>query len=1123
MKDRILTYLYKHPGAKASEIAKALLGDRTETRLINQCLTYEIPHLVEREGIYGGYHLNQKGMEQVRPIPSNHGKAWEPETIALLESLVNMGYTTDVIAEKMGRSVRSIEMKMETLGLSIAASIFPQQASVSELVEQVTVIAEAVSEPEPQITLSNDQKELADQIIQVITYANGSGIRTSKIALDCYMFKDEVLPILDILLSQGVLRRDRINDLWYLQDRGKISVKDESPSVSGSKEESADEMPEEQKVQESLVDIVSRSVEKLKVLAALRLKDYVAARYRITRNDICQAFWLSTNVSMPIGAIKDKDNRLVYKNSLMGIYLQTTNAGDEFTYHAIKGLMFNHVHNTHIFHMREINMENEPKPYVYRSFVSLQEYLDSLRKTQNAYEEKVEEIKKAEEARKNVELDAIEKGKLTRQINKMKEEKRQLAGQRDDLIRLSNYIREQGKLRYNPVLDPIQTKIKSDFLYDGTTLVIDGGPGTGKTTTMIQRLKYLTDIYAIEEDAKDIANGGRFKLSQGQREDLIERIENNRDWMFFSPSQLLKSYLADAMNREGLSDTNNKVTDWSEFRKAMMRRYGFFGVGKRVQFIDCPTESGELIYSNAAPRITFIKFLREAICKEVALLPKVTGSLTAGMSMNAQRIISALAGIENDTLKGLIGRLNRMQDIILEKTIDVEAEIEELSIEMYAMILQDEKIANELRNFKLPESDVEQEFSSDFEDAELRANIKNWLSAFCYNRYYSQEKLADEYVLMQLVLGPLVDKIDANRLNRIGEGLLYEKYHIFTKGVEKLILRRIPKFYKEFRQYVVKQNLNEDWNVELLSKILKQNKKQLHFQEQSLLLLIVNDLIKVINQVNPNNTIKHKYMLAYKEYVRPIIGIDEVTDFSEVEIQAMLSFVLPEYNSVTLAGDLMQRLTVGGIKDWDELNNVINSPKIIELRTSYRQSKAMLAVAQNLYEDTIGVSPKYKAKLQESKVPKPLLIISDSEEKKLNWIESRIEDVYNAYSQTLPAIAIFINHKEDVSPFVEKMRSSEFFINAGIDIVDGSEGNVLGSRHQIRVYPISVVKGMEFDVVFFHNIDSSGFDDDTIKRYIYVGVSRAAFFLGATMSKDLPEISKYFSKGKNWRTFMEDE
>lgn len=55
-------------------------------------------------------------------------------------------------------------------------------------------------------------------------------------------------------------------------------------------------------------------------------------------------------------------------------------------------------------------------------------------------------------------------------------------------------------MRYSLIVDTIQTKIKSQNLFDGTTVIINGGPGTGKSTTMIHRLAYLTDTFAIDED-----------------------------------------------------------------------------------------------------------------------------------------------------------------------------------------------------------------------------------------------------------------------------------------------------------------------------------------------------------------------------------------------------------------------------------------------------------------------------------------------------------------------------------------------------------------------------------------------------------------------------------------------
>ena len=47
--------------------------------------------------------------------------------------------------------------------------------------------------------------------------------------------------------------------------------------------------------------------------------------------------------------------------------------------------------------------------------------------------------------------------------------------------------------------------------------------------------------------------------------------------------------------------------------------------------------------------------------------------------------------------------------------------------------------------------------------------------------------------------------------------------------------------------------------------------------------------------------------------MKGVVAVDEATDFSLWELVAMSSLSHPLFNSVTLSGDLMQRLTNKGI------------------------------------------------------------------------------------------------------------------------------------------------------------------------------------------------------------------
>lgn len=82
----------------------------------------------------------------------------------------------------------------------------------------------------------------------------------------------------------------------------------------------------------------------------------------------------------------------------------------------------------------------------------------------------------------------------------------------------------------------------------------------------------------------------------------------------------------------------------------------------------------------------------------------------------------------------------------------------------------------------------------------------------------------------------------------------------------------------------------------------------------------------------------NKYVKAYMENVKPVIVVDEATDYSLIDYYFMASFRHYEFNTMTLCGDIMQGLNNYGIESWEQLKKyILPNLKIFEFKVSYRQ------------------------------------------------------------------------------------------------------------------------------------------------------------------------------------------
>ena len=71
------------------------------------------------------------------------------------------------------------------------------------------------------------------------------------------------------------------------------------------------------------------------------------------------------------------------------------------------------------------------------------------------------------------------------------------------------------------------------------------------------------------------------------------------------------------------------------------------------------------------------------------------------------------------------------------------------------------------------------------------------------------------------------------------------------------------------------------------------------------------------------------------------------------------------------------------------------------------------------------------------------------------------------------------------------------------------EGKSLGDGTDVRVFDIQHIKGLEFEAVFFVDLDALEADfPELFERYLYVGATRAATYLGLICRQQLPTALK---------------
>lgn len=889
-----------------------------------------------------------------------------------------------------------------------------------------------------------------------------------------------------------------------------------------------------------------------------------------------RVFWLVNN------AWNDYNNRAqialrqdgtpVCKNTKMGEMLIKYSSGKhEYSINNLKGHragsvnkmeieVFNRAQYTlTIDSAKEVTVNLDGQTYRYQTLEELRneketilEKLENIRRKQEETRKALEAAEKAaekERLREQKEEDAEKARLLAEKLRKQHEEeekqlnelKQQEAELNEKSVRMKAFTREKAELRSQHILDASQEEAKRSDLYNRVPVLIEGGPGTGKTTTMIQRLNFLlSDISLKEYNAP---------LTEQQITELTNPQTRNSKWLYFSPTRELLAYLKANMANEGMRANENNTTVIDVFCRSILTSYKLNIPDANGPFLRYkPVDGEETLIVDA--KVAIASFERFLVKKVTKTLLEISHLQTSEFPWH-QKAVSIKAYCQKaDSIKditNLMNLLNSMKDnessIIKENEKSLNNEKELVALRIINAVLANESMVSQVAKLfdRWEDEDEDGVFDESIDDDDvditddidevstkdfkllLNRQTKSIIRNLSLKAIDNKQKLTKRQVELYSIIK---DYVDAQDLTLLGQLEWFSKKFAFPcRGIESNIFNQIPKAYKEFRKELVKVG-STCYKLPTLKKIIAKNKnKHLHLEEIELLVGFINNLIldvykksKLRFEAMSNN----KYVKAYIENAKPVIMVDEATDYSIIDYYFMASFRYYEYNSLTLCGDIMQGLNANGIESWDILKkSVLPDLKVFELKVSYRQTPTLLEMSKRLYKDDQGKDAPYGTNMDKSdaEVP-PICFISDNQSKKINWIAKRICEIYRRYDDNLPAVAILVGDEVDVDDMVDGMQDLD--ILNGFSILNCTNGNTSNEMKCIRIFRLSEVKGMEFEAVFFYDIDAAlaGQSHKMMRRYLYVGVSRATSHLAATFTQEdgNEDIIKYFDTEKrNWK------
>lgn len=651
-------------------------------------------------------------------------------------------------------------------------------------------------------------------------------------------------------------------------------------------------------------------------------------------------------------------------------------------------------------------------------------------------------------------------------------------------------------LRDQPLLDQIQDNIFRLRL--DTRLVVLGPPGTGKTTTLIKRLGQKLDTQHLD------ANEQRIVASS-----IAGPSKHAQSWLMFTPTELLKQYVKEAFALEEIAASDERIKTWTDYRHELARKklsvwrtdanngpfifrpaldpfqpstihnqIAWFQDFESAQSADFWEELGahaeRLTQSTDSSVVSLGRRLANIVANDAKLSEKfiVIGS----MSEELQKLVNSFRSHTDDKLRSALGQMFRQDTSLLPRLMTFVATLEDGSEDI------DDPDADEDEDIRKP---TNRSAAIEACIRALRAQARSVASG------RNLQKSTRNGRLIEFLGGRI---LPTENLKNIGASLqLQTAARRFLNPLPRY-LTGVPRRYRRYRR--IRQAEGRWYKTDgLVSTDISP------LETDAVLLAMLNasrDLMKDSRISRDLEQGPFTFLKTVQNLFRTQIIVDEATDFSPIQLACMKGLCDPAANSFFACGDFNQRITSWGTRSGHELKWVLPDVVFEPINISYRHSKQLNDLAHHIA--LLSDEGAKKTKLPEDIVNdgvKPVLSkglarISETAE----WLSARIGEI-EKITGSMPSIAVLVNDEEQVVPLAEALDAA--LAERSIRAIPCTRGQSVGQDNDVRVFDIQHIKGLEFEAVFFVGVDELAVRmPDLFDKYLYVGTTRAATFLGVT-------------------------